>query len=137
MNDLFLIYVKPFYVNNNGDFEYQLFFSETPDVVWGVDWDVSVPNSILDLTPEKSTYSDIINIKSSYPFKTIEQISCYSMEYAVNKIVALSWVDIDNLEDYPPSRCVLHFGDSFEEVKEKLSEINIEIEPNNIKGCFL
>lgn len=131
MNELYLIYVKPFYKNSDGTYEYQLFFSETPDVVWGLDWDVTVPNSIEDLTPEKSTYSKIINIKSTYPFKTIEETSCYSMEYAVNKIVALSWVDIENLEDYPPSRCVLHFNDSYEDVEEKLKEIGIEITEND------
>lgn len=128
MSDLFLVYVKPLCKNINGTFEYQLFFSETPDVVWGVDWNVEVPNSIKDLTPEKSTYSEIVNIKSTFPFKTIEETSCYSMEYAINGIIALSWVDIENLEDYPPSRAVLHFNDSYDEVKKILSNIFIEIE---------
>lgn len=126
-NDLRLIYVKPFYNNGKNVFEYQLFFSETPEVVWGVDWDVNVPNSINDLTPEKSTYSKIINIKSTYQFKTIEEISCYSMEYAISGIVALSWVDIENLEEFPPSRCVLHFNDTIENVKEQLSKIDVNL----------
>ncbi len=127
MSDLFLVYVKPLCKNINGTFEYQLFFSETPEVVWGVDWNVEVPNSIKDLTPEKSTYSKIVNIKSIFPFKTIEETSCYSMEYAINGIIALSWVDIENLEDYPPSRAVLHFNDSYDKVKNILSNIFIEM----------
>lgn len=123
-NKLYLVYVKPF-----SKLEYDLFFSETPDVVWGVDWDVNVPNILGDLTPDSSTYSKVIRIFSPLEFTTIEETSCYSMEYAINKIVALSWINISNLEEYPEQgRCVLHFGDSIEKVKEILSKIGIELE---------
>lgn len=123
-NELYLVYVKPF-----NKFEYDLFFSETPDVVWGVDWDVKIPNILGDLTPDSSTYSKIIRITSPYEFTTVEETSCYSMEYAINKIVALSWININVLEEFPEEgRCVLHFGDSIEKVKEILGDIGIEIE---------
>lgn len=124
MNDeLYLVYVKPFSKK-----EYDLFFSETPDVVWGVDWDVKVPNTLGDLTPESSTYSKIVKIWSPYELTTIEDTSCYSMEYAINKIVALSWINISILDEYPEQgRCVLHFGDSFKKVQETLSKIGINI----------
>lgn len=128
MGDLYLVYVKPFCKNNDGSSEYDLFFSENPDIVWGRDWDVTVPNSLGDLTPEKTTYDKVIHIKSNFPFKTIEEISCYSMEYAVYGIIALSWVDIENLEEYPPSRAVLHFGDDIEKVKDILNLIDICLE---------
>lgn len=128
MGDLYLAYVKPFCKNNDGTSEYDLFFSENPDIVWGRDWDVHVPNSLGDLTPEKTTYDKVIHIKSNFPFKTIEEISCYSMEYAVYGIIALSWVDIENLEEYPPSRAVLHFGDDIEKVKDILETLDICLE---------
>ena len=127
-NNIYLVYVKPFCKNSDGTFEYDLFFSENPDFVWGVDWDVPVPNSLNDLTPEKSTYEKIIHIKSEYPFKTIEEMSCFSMEYAIYGLVALSWIDIENLEEYPPNRTVLHFGDELDKVKDILEQINISLE---------
>ena len=127
MSDLYLVYVKPFYKNNDGTYEYDLFFSDTPDVVWGLDWDIAVPNTIDDLTPDPSTYQKIIRVKSRLQFKTIEETSCYSMEYAVNGIIALSWVDIDNLEEFPESRCVLHFNDKIEEVQKKLEKLDIDL----------
>jgi len=127
-NNLYLVYVKPFCKNNDNTYEYDLFFSDTPDVVWGLDWEVTVPNSLDDLTPEKSTYQKIIRIKSPLPFKTIEEISCYSMEYAIKGIVALSWVDIDGLEEFPESRVVLHFRDEIEKVKNILQELGISLE---------
>ena len=119
-NELYLVFVKKI-----NDSEYDLFFSDTPDVVWGVDWDVNVPNTLGDLTPDGSTYNKIVRIISPLKFTTIEEISCYSMEYAVNRIIALSWIDITNLEEYPDNegRCVLHFGDTYEEVFEILKNL--------------
>ena len=127
-NKYHLVYVRPFSKNNDGTFEYDLFFSINPDIVWGIDWDVKVPNSLGDLTPEKSTYDKVIHIKSQYPFKTVEETSCFSMEYAIYGLVALSWVDIENLEEYPPSRAVLHFGDELEKVEKILKEIDIDLD---------
>ena len=125
INELYLVYVKPTNVRKQ---EYSLFFSETPDVVWGVDWDVKVPNILGDLTPDKTTYSKVVDFFSPFKLTTIEETSCYSMEYAVNKIIALSWIDISLLEEYPENgRCVLHFGDTFEKVQEILSKIGVEI----------
>lgn len=125
MEELYLVYVKPF-----NKFEYDFFFSETPDVVWGLNWDVRVPNILGDLTPDKSTYSVIKRVVSPLKFTTIEETSCYSMEYAVNKIIALSWVDISLLEEYPDNegRCVLHFGDSIEKVTELLNKLGAKFD---------
>lgn len=123
--DLFLVYVKP--VNNHND--YDLYFSEIPDVVWGLDWDKNVPNTLDDLTPDSSTYSKVVRVFSPYKFMTIEETSCYSMEYAVNKIVALSWIDISLLEEYPEcGRCTLHFGDDYEKVKNILDKCGIKLD---------
>ena len=50
------------------------------------------------------------------------------MEYAINKIIALAWINIENLEEYPQEgRMVFHFGDDFNKVKKLLSNYNIGI----------
>ena len=45
------------------------------------------------------------------------------MEYAIARIIALGWVDIENLEEYPEKRLVFHFGDTFEDVENKLKSL--------------
>lgn len=121
--DSVLVYVRPGIKNIGEEYEYELFFSNTPDIVWGVDWDINNPVSCGDISPEKSTYSEIKKVTTALPFKTIEETSCYSMEYAINGSVALAWIDIENLEEYPENgRCVLHFGDSEEKVKQLLEK---------------
>ena len=129
-NDEVLIFVKPICKNTDQTYEYDLFFSDTPDIVWGVDWEVNTPGLVTsdEITPDSTTYNKVVRIKVPFPLKTIEETYCYSMEYAIARIIALSWIDIENMEEYPEKgRMVLYFGDSFEHVRGVLSEFNVSI----------
>jgi hypothetical protein len=129
-NDEVLIFVKPICKNTDQTYEYDLFFSNTPDIVWGVDWEVNTPGLVStdEITPDSTTYNKVVRIKLPFPLKTIQETYCYSMEYAIARIIALSWIDIENMEEYPEKgRMVLYFGDTFEHVKGVLSEFEIFI----------
>ena len=127
-----LVYVRPAFKNTDGTYEYELFFSDTPDFVWGPAWDVDNPSLNGDITPEESTYSSVYMVKTTLPLKTAEETSCYSMEYATYKILALAWIDIENLEEYPEhGRTALHFGDSLESVGVKFALYGWEMKKRN------
>ena len=118
-----LVYVKLAYKNTDGTYEYDMFFSETPEFVWGPKWDVDNPVINGDLTPEESTYSYTRRVETTLPLKTAEETSCLPMEYVTYGILALAWIDIENLDEYPQhGRMTLHFGDSEEDVEAKLAE---------------
>ena len=128
--DEVLIFVKPICKNTDQTYEYDLFFSNTPDIVWGVDWEVNTPGLIStdEITPDSTTYNKVVRIKIPFPLKTVQETYCYSMEYAIARIIALSWIDIENMEEYPEKgRMVLYFGDTFEHVQGVLSEFGIFI----------
>lgn len=117
-----LVYVRPVCKNTDGTFEYDFFFSDTPDFVWGPDWDVNSPASNGDITPDSTTYSKIRRIRTNLPLKTIEETTCYSMEYATYGILALAWIDIENLDTYPEKgRLTMYFGTPEKEIEEKLN----------------
>ena len=129
-NDEVLIFVKPICKNTDQTYEYDLFFSNTPDIVWGVDWEVNTPGLVStdEITPDSTTYNKVVRIKIPFPLKTVQETYCYSMEYAIARIIALSWIDIENMEEYPEKgRTVLYFGDTFEHVQGVLSEFGIFI----------
>jgi len=129
-NDEVLIFVKPICKNTDQTYEYDLFFSNTPDIVWGVDWEVNTPGLVStdEITPDSTTYNKVVRIKLPFPLKTVQETYCYSMEYAIARIIALSWIDIENMEEYPEKgRMVLYFGDTFEHVQGVLSEFGIFI----------
>ena len=122
-----LVYVRP--VTDGKDklnYEYDFLFSETPDVVWGVDWTDNTPNLCGDISPEPSTYSIIKRLRCPIELKTIQENSCYSMEYAINRSVALSYLNLEGLEEYPSHRLVFHFGDSFLDVEKMLFKSELE-----------
>ena len=128
--DEVLIFVKPICRNTDQTYEYDLFFSNTPDIVWGVDWEVNTPGLVSsdEITPDSTTYNKVVRIKLPFPLKTVQETYCYSMEYAIARIIALSWIDIENMEEYPENgRMVLYFGDTFEHVQGVLSEFGIFI----------
>ena len=129
-NDEVLIFVKPICKNTDQTYEYDLFFSNTPDIVWGVDWEVNTPGLVStdEITPDSTTYNKVVRIKIPFPLKTVQETYCYSMEYAIARIIALSWIDIENIEEYPEKvRMVLYFGDTFEHVQGVLSEFDVHI----------
>lgn len=116
-----LVFVKP--IINGSDkqnYEYDFLFSETPEVVWGPDWTDNAPNICGDISPEPSTYNLVKRVKSPIELKVIQENSCYSMEYAINRSVALAWLNLEGLEEYPQHRLVFHFGDSYLEVEAQL-----------------
>ena len=134
-NKLYLVFVVPLNKNKSVDdiYEYMLLFSETPDVVWGVDWEInnfaSTYENFNECLPDKTTYSKTFKIKTKIPFKTIEELPCYSMEYAIERVVALAFFDIANLEEYPEKgRLVFKFGDDLESVTNELSKYSIDME---------
>lgn len=127
-----LVYVKPININIEGKYVYDLLFSETPENVWGVYWDEENPSSCGDLTPEKSTYSVVKRIESDYKLTTVQETNCLTMEHSTMGIIALSWIDINVLEEYPESgRMTLHFEDDYETVEKILAPYGITMEDNN------
>ena len=72
------------YVSNKGmDMDkhvYEFIFSETPESVYGPDWDYPNPSICTDLRPDPTTYDMVKTVETSYKLKTIQETTCYSME---------------------------------------------------------
>ena len=125
-DNLKLVYVKPI-TDGRDYYEYDFLFSDTPDVVWGIDWNDNAPNLCGDISPEPSTYNIVKRVKSILPFNVIQNNSCYSMEYAINRSIALSYINLEGLEEYPETRLVFHFGDSYSYVENELFKMNMSL----------
>ena len=119
-------------------FHYELYFTETLDVVWGRDWDVinfaSTYEDIASSIPDLSTCCAIVDLYTDFRLKTIEEMPCFSMEQAINKTVALCWIDLTGLDEYPENgRFVLHFGDDLDKIKKMADKCNFELSDNIAK----
>ena len=127
--NLKLVYVKFINLDIEENYIYELLFSENPEMVWGVYWDELNPSSCGDLTPDKTTYSSVKRIRSPFKLTTIQECSCLTMEHAIENVIALSWIDINVLEEYPSNgRMTLHFGDDISVVEKILIPFEIKLE---------
>lgn len=120
-----LVYINPVCKNTDKTYEYDFFFSNTPEFVWGPDWDINSPASNGNILPDPTTYTKIRRVKTNLQLKTLSETTCFSMEYATYKILALAWIDIENLDEYPEKgRLTMYFGTPEKEIEEQLALYN-------------
>lgn len=132
MSEETLIFVAPVIEDEKTNtFVYDLYFSDTPEIVWGNSWDNMNPNICdkEDIYPQKGMYSSVERINSSYKLGLAIRNQAYPLIYCINGVLALSWIDIEGLEDYPKNgRCVLKFGMDKEETLKMAKNLQISIE---------
>jgi len=130
-----LVYVRKVGRRADGKYEYDFLFSESPEYVWGIDWDNDNPASCGDISPDDTTYSEVYTVVTDLPLKTAQETMCYSMEYATYGVLALAWIDIENLEAYPEhGRMTLKFGMNKDEVFGKLEPYGYNMEVKQLKN---
>ena len=130
MNNLKLVYVKPIGKDSNDIYEYEFFFSETPDIVWAEKWNVQCPSACGDLTPDDTTYSKILHLKTDILLTCAQENSCFSMQDVIDGILALCWQNINQLDEYPELRPVIHFGETYDSITDLLHRLDLEFEEN-------
>ena len=124
--NLKLVFVSPVVVNDKTHtFTYKLYYSENPDVVWGNYWDYENPSLVddEDIFPQRSVISETELITSDFKLGLARENACYPLLYCTYGIMALAWIDIEGLQDYPEKgRGVLKFGMDYEEVQKILEQ---------------
>ena len=125
----YLIYINPIGKNSNDLFEYEFFFSETPDIVWGEDWDNPCPAACENTLPDPETYSEVKILKTNIPLSCIQNNVCFSLSNCIDGIVCLGYENISDYTEYPePIRLVFKFAENYGSIIEKfeLREIMFE-----------
>lgn len=120
--NLKLVFVSPVMENaKTGTYIYKFYYSENPDVVWGSYWDYNNPSIAddNDVFPQKSSYSFTEDVKSDYKLGLAIKNASYPLLYCTYGIMALAWIDIEGLDEYPENgRGVVKFGMDRKEVEE-------------------
>ena len=125
----YLIYINPIGKNSNDLFEYEFFFSETPDIVWGEDWDNPCPAACENTLPDPETYSEVKILKTNIPLLCTQNNVCFSLSNCIDGIVCLGYEDISDYKEFPePIRLVFQFAENYDSIIEKfeLREIMFE-----------
>ena len=120
-----LVFVNELGPNFRGDNLYEFIFSDNEDVS-GEDWESSPAGG--NPQPPHIDYITKVGVLKNDKIKlnVIQNSDFFSFYDAVDKVIALSWEDIEN-EYYNEvdTRLVFHYGDSEEDVMTKLYERDI------------
>ncbi len=120
-DELFLVYVNPIGENSIEWYEYDVYFSKTPDIVWGYGWDCEFAAQGDIEPPDKQTYCLVKRLKTNIPLQCAQNNNSYGMRYAVEDIISLAFEDISEYDEYPDDRIVLHFGETYRSVENKFA----------------
>jgi hypothetical protein len=120
-----LVFVNELGPNFRGDNLYEFIFSDNEDVS-GEDWESSPAGG--NPQPPHIDYITKVGVLKNDKIKlnVIQNSDFFSFYDAVDKVIALSWEDIEN-EYYneEDTRLVFHYGDSEQDVISKLYERDI------------
>ena len=94
-NSLHLVYINPIGKNSNDLYEYEFFFSETPDIVWGQDWNIACPAACENTLPNPETYSEVKTLKTEIPLFCVQQNTCFSIQDCIDGIICLGYFQTD------------------------------------------
>lgn len=120
-----LVFVNELGPNFKGDNLYEFIFSDNEDVS-GEDWE-STPAGGNPQPPHIDYITKVGVLKNDkIKLNVIQNSDFFSFYDAVDKVIALSWEDIEN-EYYNEdnTRLVFHYGDSENDVMSKLYERDI------------
>lgn len=128
MEDLYLVHVKKIGLNLEGEYEYELYFSE--DFTRYDKHEINYRPCGLNKTKYSDyfDYSCIKIINTTIKLSLIQDNMCFGYKHAVDGIIALGFEDINDYDEYPENgRLVLKYGKKLEEIEEILSNKDIYI----------
>lgn len=111
----------------DGKYIYRFDFTTDTDVLWGEYFNVTPSGIIPDLQPDKNALSRSGKIIFPREMAIAKRNYCFSMQDCIDGIIPLIFSEIDEetmeLDEKP---FYIRFGESFNEVKEKLDKVNLD-----------
>lgn len=125
-----LIYVNGLGPNYKGDNLYEFIFSDSLVDVWGEYWE-SKPSNGYPRPPELNFIKKVGVLRNTdIKLELIQNSDFFSMIDAIDDIIALAW----EADDQEKERLVFRFGQTEEEIKDKLysRDLILEFEKKSI-----
>lgn len=121
-DDLCLGFVRNVGVESGGLNVYELIFTAFKDEFWGVNFEF-MPSGICNgVEPDSKYVQKVVTIKTTINFDLIQDSGSFSMQDALDGIVAIAWQSLVGLDSYPEDgRLYFMFGESYDEVERKLA----------------
>ena len=125
----YLIYVNELGPNYKGDNIYEFIFSDSSEDVWGEAWE-SKPSNGYPKPHELEFIKKVGVLKNtSLEFELIKNSDFFSFMDSMDDVVSLAWEkENEDIDFTTTKRLVFRFGESEQEIKDKLYERDIVLE---------
>lgn len=124
-----VVYVKNLGTEIDGTNIYHFYLSSNPDEVFAEGWgDIpacNVPRKLIDL--DESMYEHVVEVKTDIVLDLAQNCCCFSMQDSRDNIIALAYENLDNAEEYPDPRIIIHFGDNIDSVEEMFAKRDVAL----------
>lgn len=134
MKNDYLIYVHKIGSNHRDEGFYEFIFSKNPNMVnieeWG--WDQR-PASNNAMPPTEEYISKVLTLKiSRFQFTVLHKQTLFTYMDGFDRVVALAWEEENDELQEDVKRLVFHYGDTIDEVNDKLYSRDIILKETNI-----
>lgn len=126
-SNLYVIYVQEVGLDSDNNHVYEFLISEDPDSVWVDNWNEKCAGNELDLTPNEEDYSYVKELRTDIKLDLGQKNLCLSFMDIKDNIMALAWENIDEAEEYPEPRIVIHYGQPLDEVEAMFAKRDLTI----------
>ena len=123
---VYLCFIKLIGEETDGYYRYEFVFTDNRDTVWGENFEQKPSCLINNLMVSEEYVYEIHVVKMKVKLDLIQNNCCFSMSDCYDGIVSLAWENVDEYEEYPEEgRLFFRFGETLEEVEEKLAMKNV------------
>ena len=124
--DLKLCFIRLIGEENDGFYRYEFIFTDNIDEVWSEDFAQKPACLVNDLMVDEQYVTEVHIVKTKIKLDLIQNSCCFSVSDSYDGIVSIAWQNIDDLEEFPEDgRIFFRFGETIEEVEEKLAIKNV------------
>ena len=121
-----LCFIRLIGEENDGYYRYELIFTDNIDEVFGEDFDQKPACLVNGLRVDDEYITEIHVVKMKIKLDLIQNSCCFSMSDCYDGIVSIAWQNLDDETEYPQDgRLFFKFGETFDEVENKLALKNI------------
>jgi len=132
MKNLYLIYVNHVGKDYKGNYIYEFLFSDTTKNIDGENWD-TFPASGRPEPPHENFIKHVGKLESELKLDVVQNSDTFAVWDAIDGVIALAWENINAYDSYPEHRLCFKFGESVEEVENKLYEKDLKFVYNTQK----
>ncbi len=112
-----------------GNLIYEFIFSDTTNNIDGEQWDV-FPASGRPEPPHDNFIKKVGRLESELNLEVIQNSDTFAVWDAIDGVIALAWENINAYDSYPEKRLCFKFGETLEDVEEKLYENDLILNYN-------